>query len=61
MDQPKLFSGFLSGVSKRIFDRDNDITIEFLKEQLFPSYNDITLEGSLFIHLIISEIIYRPY
>jgi hypothetical protein len=49
MDQPKQFSAFLSGVSKKLFERNEEITLQYLKEQIFPNQDAITLEGRVAI------------
>ncbi len=52
MDQAKLFSAFLSGVYKSIFEKDAEITVTFLKEQLF-SNSSISIEGRKYVTLIL--------
>jgi hypothetical protein len=47
MDQPKLFSAFLSGLYKNLFEKDQEITLDFLKEQIFSENPEVTIESSL--------------
>jgi hypothetical protein len=43
-DNPKLFVALLNGVLRRVFERDQSITPEFLKEQVFAG-EDLSVEG----------------
>jgi len=41
-NNPKLFGAFLNGVHRRIFEDDKEITVEYLKDQIF-SAEDVTI------------------
>lgn len=46
MENPKQFMALVNGAFMRTFQRDESITPELLKEQVFPG-EDTTVEGSL--------------
>jgi len=41
---PKLFAALLNGVLKKEFEKDPEITDEFLKQEIFKDASDVTLE-----------------
>jgi len=41
---PKLFGAFLNGLFKGIYEKDQSITVEFLKEHVFGDAQDVTVE-----------------
>jgi len=41
---PKLFGAFLNGIFKGIYEKDPDITVDFLKEHIFKDNQDVTVE-----------------
>lgn len=43
--EPKLFAALLNGVLRRVFENDQSITPELLKEQVFQD-TDISIDGS---------------
>lgn len=40
---PKEFLALLNGVYKREFEKDPQITLEFIKQEIFPSKTQITI------------------
>jgi hypothetical protein len=44
---PKLFAALLNGVLKKEFEKDKEITDEFLKQEIFKDASDVTLEGNV--------------
>lgn len=47
MDNPKQFMALVNGVFMRTFQKDDSITPELLKEQVFPG-DEPSIEGALF-------------
>lgn len=45
MDNPKQFMALVNGVFLRTFQKDESITPELLKEEVFPG-DDISIEGA---------------
>jgi len=44
-ENPKLFAALLNGVLRRVFENDQSITPEFLKEQIFAE-EDVSIDGN---------------
>jgi hypothetical protein len=36
LSNPKLFAAFLNGIHQRLFEKNAEMTNQFLKEQIFP-------------------------
>ncbi len=41
----KQLGALLNGIYKKLYERDPQITVEYLKEQIFPENQNITPEG----------------
>jgi len=44
MEDPARFAAVLNGVVKRTFDNDEQITPSFIKEQVFPQHEDVSVD-----------------
>lgn len=42
---PKLLFAFINGVYKGHYEKDAEITLDFLKEQIFSDDDSVTIEG----------------
>ncbi len=47
MDNPKVFYAFLNGLLQKKYEGNQEITVPFLKEQLFAN-DSVTEEGILY-------------
>jgi hypothetical protein len=46
MEDPARFAAVLNGVVKRTFENDQQITPAFIKEQVFPQHEDVSVDGA---------------